>query len=338
VGAGSDINLVTPTIASFSPTSADGFLNNAITVSGTNLTTIVSVQFGTATPSPTAITSTSFDVLVPGTQPAGTASVVVTLGDGEVANSTYNFFLVPPTITSLAPNPILNGVATTITVVGTGFVAGLTVEFDGSPIVPSSITLTSLTIDLGPLAIGDHLVTVTHPNGLDATDVLVVNPMVPKTVFVTSSIFPGNFGGIAVADASCQSLAAGAGLTGTYKAWLSDSSSSPASSFTLDAGPFLLPDGTTVVADSWVDLTDGSLDNRINQTEAGATLFDGLAWTATGAGGLHHGVAGDCTDWTALSPELVTRGLLTSTTPNWTSFSSILCSLSASRRLYCFEQ
>ncbi|HYL59494.1 MAG TPA: hypothetical protein VEU51_11520, partial [Candidatus Acidoferrales bacterium] len=42
-------------------------------------------------------------------------------------------------------------------------------------------------------------------------------------VFVTSSTFDGNLGGQAGADADCASLASGAGLAGTFKAWLSTS-------------------------------------------------------------------------------------------------------------------
>jgi hypothetical protein len=49
----------------------------------------------------------------------------------------------------------------------------------------------------------------------------------PCKVFVTSTVHDGNLGGLAGADAICNSLASDAGLPGTYKAWLSDGFNSP---------------------------------------------------------------------------------------------------------------
>src|SRR5262249_42934796 len=49
----------------------------------------------------------------------------------------------------------------------------------------------------------------------------VITDGVPKRVFVTSTTHDGNLGGLDGADAICASLAANAGLSGTYKAWLS---------------------------------------------------------------------------------------------------------------------
>ncbi|MDE0205503.1 MAG: hypothetical protein OXP66_05695, partial [Candidatus Tectomicrobia bacterium] len=40
-------------------------------------------------------------------------------------------------------------------------------------------------------------------------------------VFVTKAAFQGNFGGLAGADARCQSAARDAGLPGLFRAWLS---------------------------------------------------------------------------------------------------------------------
>jgi len=106
----------------------------------------------------------------------------------------------------------------------------------------------------------------------------------PCKVFVTSATYNGNLGGLAGADAKCQSLAAAANLAGTYKAWLSDATgSSPSNRFTHNPGPYVLVDGTTIAVD-WADLTNGGILVPINMTESGATLTFPPAenvWTGT---------------------------------------------------------
>lgn len=64
-----------------------------------------------------------------------------------------------------------------------------------------------------------------------------------KRVFVTSTSYNGNLGGLAGADAKCNTRAAAAGLSGTYKAFLAGSSSlsapvSYSSGFTLHYLPY----------------------------------------------------------------------------------------------------
>src|SRR5262245_41660475 len=66
-----------------------------------------------------------------------------------------------------------------------------------------------------------------------------------KRMFVTSTTYQGgNLGGLAGADAKCADRAAAAGLTGAYKAWLSDSHKSAASRLTHSVGSYSLIDGT----------------------------------------------------------------------------------------------
>ena len=89
-------------------------------------------------------------------------------------------------------------------------------------------------------------------------------------VFITSEVFRGNLGGIAGADAHCQRLAENAGLHGTYRAWLSDSQSSPAAdpSFFKSPNGYVRVDGVKVAA-TWDDLTDGALLAAIEVDENG---------------------------------------------------------------------
>ncbi|MCW5890283.1 MAG: DUF1554 domain-containing protein [bacterium] len=162
--------------------------------------------------------------------------------------------------------------------------------------------------------------------------------LTPKTVFITSAIVTGDLGGIAGADALCNDLASASSLPGTYKAWLSDSASSPATTFTKDHR-YLLPDGTTLVANSWADLTDGTLVNDITQTESGGEVTNVLVMTNTYADGTAV-PNGACQDFTsAAEEEAVGLGINVLSDSNWTSYATGGCTNSFySYRLYCFEQ
>jgi hypothetical protein len=87
-------------------------------------------------------------------------------------------------------------------------------------------------------------------------------------VFVTSATYNGNLGGLAGADAICQSHADNACLTGTYLPWLSTASTSPSARFPHQAVPYRLVGGTKI-ADNWGDLTDITLDAPIGLDELG---------------------------------------------------------------------
>lgn len=162
-------------------------------------------------------------------------------------------------------------------------------------------------------------------------------------VFASSTMGPGDIGGLAGADAECQRLATAAGLPGTYKAWLSSANTSVASRFTKATAPYRLPGGETVAA-SWAELTSGNpLSHAIDQTEDGADVSGTnanafRAWTNTtgngGAGGADPN--GSCANWT--SDEAAPTGNFgkTTSTTQWTAGEFQQCPATA--RLYCFQQ
>lgn len=80
------------------------------------------------------------------------------------------------------------------------------------------------------------------------------------TVFATSKAFTGSIGGITKADAVCNSLAAAANLPGTFRAWLSDSTKSPATddAFTKSMMPHRMVDGTAV-ANSYAEMVNSQI-------------------------------------------------------------------------------
>jgi len=75
-------------------------------------------------------------------------------------------------------------------------------------------------------------------------------------------------------------------LGGDWKAWISNSSTSPSVSFNQYDGTYALLNGN-IIATSWDDLTDGSIGNPINVAENSlpVTVDFPYAWTNTSAAG-----------------------------------------------------
>ncbi len=161
----------------------------------------------------------------------------------------------------------------------------------------------------------------------------------PMKVFVSSTTHQGDLGGLAGADSTCQGLAGAAGLSGTYRAWLSDNSGSPLTRFTQSPVPYVLVNGTQVAYD-WSDLVDGTnLDANIDLDENGMAQSV-YVWTATSQTGGLKNPNYTCAEWTTnLNDQRAAIGRIDGCcSPNdWTdatggSFCNNL------HRLYCFEQ
>ena len=158
-------------------------------------------------------------------------------------------------------------------------------------------------------------------------------------VFVTSGVFDGNFGGLTGADAKCQEIATGAGLGGTWMAWLSDDTDGPAARFTTKGGqPYVRLDGK-IVANTWADLLDGSIANAINIDESkangGGTNF---VWTNTKTTGTPTTTDKVCKSWNdgTGGSNRGARGNRTQTGQKWTEDADEKCD--QKYHLYCFEQ
>jgi hypothetical protein len=164
-------------------------------------------------------------------------------------------------------------------------------------------------------------------------------------VFVSSQAYVGGaLGGLAGADKMCQSLAQGAGLPGSFIAWLSDSQTNPASRLPHLGTPYVLPDGVQV-ASNWGQLTSGNLSHAIDQTEKkGQPPTGGLSihavWTDTTRYGTTY-QSGVCGDWqdTSAAVKAFFVGDWTQSGPPWTlddnnSMTGYACQLTAP--IYCF--
>lgn len=158
----------------------------------------------------------------------------------------------------------------------------------------------------------------------------------PGFVFVTSVAYDGNLGGIAGANLKCNVLAEAAGLPGTYMAWLSNSVSSPSTTFNHLPG-YKLPDGSLVVS-SWADLVGGSSYVLITEDEFGDIVPMVSVYTTTKSDGTANTqFYGTCNDWMSAGAT-VQAGVGRSGEPGsgWTNGGLQGCN--ENRHLYCFQQ
>ncbi len=165
-------------------------------------------------------------------------------------------------------------------------------------------------------------------------------------IFVTSTTYSGNLGGLEGADAKCQQRAEATNLGGTWKAWLSIGNSNPENSpdsrFIHSSAPYQLLNGQTI-AINWGDLTDGSLQNPINITEL-KTPKDTAVWSCTDIQGMSKSTTslqdiGNCNGWTSATVNPGYGGdvgVSSKIYKEWTDSAFMNCNNQFS--LYCFEQ
>jgi hypothetical protein len=168
----------------------------------------------------------------------------------------------------------------------------------------------------------------TSSSDADAGDAAKAN----LRAFVSSITHSGNLGGVAGADALCNTLATTAKLGGTYRAWVSVTGADAIDHVT-STGPWHLVTGE-LVAPNKAMLTSGSLKHLIDKDEKGATppLAEDRTWTATGANGRY--VGPDCAQWTGAGSGLAGEAR-NNNAGKWTDLASEACA--SVNRIYCFE-
>jgi hypothetical protein len=182
-----------------------------------------------------------------------------------------------------------------------------------------------------------------------------------KIIFVTSTTDSGNIKGwlnnvcanrstgVEAADCICQEHAVRWGnLSGTFKAWLSGSTSTTSISARLNHSPLLYVNrrGEQIAA-NWTALTSGTMqcNDIMNYDESGqlAPSQFNMVWTGTTTTGGIGSPIRDCNNWTTGSWSWKAGawvGLSTSITSNfngcWTNWGWRPCD--DPNRLYCVEQ
>lgn len=148
--------------------------------------------------------------------------------------------------------------------------------------------------------------------------------------FVTSTTYPGDFGGLEVADEICNELARNAGLSGSYIAWLSDTSVNARDRIGSARG-WVRRDGRPFAA-TVEDLIGYSVLYPLLIDEKGERTTESWVWTGTRSG---DGVATDkhCGDWRETEGLRGTVGETNSMSGQWTFRTNYPCT--SRRPLYC---
>ena len=175
-------------------------------------------------------------------------------------------------------------------------------------------------------------------------------PLNYKRVFVSSAVYAkGNLGGLAGADAICTGLAQAAGMSGTWKAWLTSATvQNVEDRLDPNAGPYKTVTGTfigtTLDSIAWnggpaapinIDENGNSIGtNAINVVYTGTDGNGKVQSSAcTTDGGLN---CWTCNDWNGGGNGVPVSYGNCNDTQQWTNFFKTACTDQA--RVYCFEQ
>ena len=151
--------------------------------------------------------------------------------------------------------------------------------------------------------------------------------------------------GLAAADFLCQNASeqpTSQVRPGTWKAWLSDSTTNARDRLTHNSTPYVLVSGN-IVANNWGDLIDSTLMHDISETYYGG-IIGGDVFTGTNANGAKHAFnpAGDyCENWTSdsIGNHNYVYGRAYVTSNLWTAVTSGFApTCSNFKRLYCLWQ
>jgi len=267
----------------------------------------------------------------------GTTWQVVGVGTsscGSVSGLSYT------NVTNATLNTVYTSGAATITFSGCSGALSVSVSGSGSPqisvnggawsssgAIQSGQTLQVRLTSSGSASTG---LTATVTVASSSTNWTVTTRSASLQVFMTGSAYiGGNIGGLSGADAICQAAAGTAGYAGTYKAIMSDDSTSAAARLTLSYPIVRATDGATVAA---TNLWSGSLSNPISTSSQ-------PVWTATNAAGSI--VTGyTCSSWTSTGAS-ATTGTSNLTNTSWAEYgnsTSYAYGCGSAEYLYCIQQ
>lgn len=201
-----------PAIVSFSPTSA--LTGTTVTINGANFTGATAVNFGGIPATSFVVVSSTSITAVVGAGASGDVSVTTPKGIATVAGFTY---LVPPAVTSFAPDS--GGTGAAIAIKGANLTGASAVNFGGVPVSSFIVTSdTTITAIVGAGASGNVGVTTAggqsvlpgfHYTGPSISSVTPSSGTSGNIINITGNNFTGatavSFGGVAAASFTVQS-------------------------------------------------------------------------------------------------------------------------------------
>jgi hypothetical protein len=155
-----------PTVTSISPSAGPTAGGTAVTITGTNFLAGATATIGGANCTGLTVVSATSITCTTGAAAAGLQNVVVTNTDTQNGTLTNGYlYLAPPTVTSVSPNAGALAGGTAVTITGTAFVAGATVDFGGSACTGVTVVnATTITCTTAAHAAGAVTVTITNPD------------------------------------------------------------------------------------------------------------------------------------------------------------------------------
>lgn len=177
--AGVSAMALPPTVSTVTPSSGATSGGTSITIDGANFVSGATVTVGGNACNVSATTSTSITCTTSAGS-AGTVSIVVTNPDAQSATGTNLFSYVPaPTVASISPTsgPATGG--TSVTITGTGFLAGAMVAIGGvscTSVTVNSSTSVSCTTPSGTAGTADVVVTNTDSQTGTGVGIYTYNP------------------------------------------------------------------------------------------------------------------------------------------------------------------
>lgn len=185
-----------PSITAVTPATGSVLGGESVTITGTDLDAVTSVDFGGTSATIDLVSSTEITV----TTPAHAAGIVdVTVVDpfySTTLNASYEFVpepVVNPTISGVLPGAGTENGGTDVTITGTGFQAGADVTFGADLGAVVSVTATEIVVTTPAHAAGIVNVTVTNPDTgsdtLAAAYEYTATPIVNPTII---SVTPGS--------------------------------------------------------------------------------------------------------------------------------------------------
>lgn len=162
-----------PSLLAVAPASGPAAGGTQATISGANFAGGATVSVGGAAAAVSAVTVTAISITTPA-HAAGPVDVTVTNPDGQASTLAGAFTYLappppPPALAGLSPAEGPDAGGTLVTLAGSAFSAGLSVDFGGAPALVGAVTATSVQVQAPAHLAGTVDVTVTNPDGQAST-------------------------------------------------------------------------------------------------------------------------------------------------------------------------
>ncbi len=218
------VNAAAPTLTSINPNSGVQGTNVPVTLTGTNFAAGASVNVsgsGVTVSNVTVVNATQITATlgIASNATVGSRSVTVTSTGGTSNGVTFTVNAAAPTLTSINPNSGVQGTNVPVTLTGTNFAAGASVNVSGSGVTVSNVTVvnaTQITATLGIASnatVGSDNVSVTSTGGTSNGVAFTVTSTAPAPVLTSISPNSGGAGNSVPVTLTGANFMAGAMLS-----------------------------------------------------------------------------------------------------------------------------